>query len=101
MANVLAIYRPPAPLAFDDYCANTLTASVKKNPGRRLPETSVGRITNPTRPAPFHQIAILTFDDMVALQAGIGSAEGQTAVGDTADFASGGASVLMFERSAA
>ena len=34
---------------------------------------------------------------MAALQAGIGSPEGQAAVADMANFASGGASVLMFE----
>jgi hypothetical protein len=38
---------------------------------------------------------------MAALQAGIGSAEGQAAVADMANFASGGASVLMFDYSVA
>jgi uncharacterized protein (TIGR02118 family) len=98
MAKALVIYNPPAdPQAFDAYYANVHTPIAKKIPGLRSLELSRGGIVNPTGPAPFHQIAILTFDDMAALQAGIGSDEGQAAVADMANFASGGASVLMFD----
>ena len=101
MAKALVIYNPPAdPQAFDDYYAKTHTPIAKKIPGLRSLEISRGGIVNPTGPAPFHQIAILTFDDMAALQSGIGSDEGQAAVADIANFASGGASVLMFEHNA-
>ncbi len=98
MAQALVIYNPPAdPKAFDDYYINVHTPIAKKIPGLRSLALSRGAIMNPTGPAPFHQIAVLTFDDMAALQAGIGSAEGQAAVADMANFASGGASVLMFD----
>ncbi len=98
MAKALVIYNPPAdPKAFGEYYAKTHTPIAKKIPGLLSLEISSGGIVNPTGPAPFHQIAILTFDDMPALQAGIGSPEGQAAVADMANFASGGASVLMFD----
>jgi uncharacterized protein (TIGR02118 family) len=102
MAKVLVIYNPPTdPKAFDDYYAMVHTPIAKKIPGLRSLEISRGAVVNPTGPAPYHQIAILTFDDMAALQAGIGSAEGQAAVADMANFANGGASVLMFDYSVA
>ena len=102
MAKVLVMYDPPAdPKAFDDYYVAVHTPIAKKIPGLRSIEISRGVVANPTGPAPFHQLAILTFDDMAALQAGIGSDEGQAAVADMANFASGGASVLMFDHAVA
>ncbi len=102
MAKALVIYNPPVdPAAFDHYYANVHTPIAKKIPGLRSLELSRGGIVNPTGPAPFHQIAILTFDSMAALKAGLDSKEGQAAVADIPNFATAGASVLMFEHDVA
>jgi len=42
-------------------------------------------------------IAILTFDNLAAIQAGFGSAEGQAAGADVQTFATGGADMLLFD----
>jgi uncharacterized protein (TIGR02118 family) len=42
-------------------------------------------------------MAILTFDSLADIQKALGSAEGQAAAGDLANFASGGADILMFD----
>jgi uncharacterized protein (TIGR02118 family) len=102
MAKALVIYNPPADSkAFDEYYAKTHTPIAKKIPGLRSLELSRGGIFNPTGPAPYHQIAILSFDDMAALQAALSSDEGKAAVADMANFASGGASVLLFDHALA
>ena len=42
-------------------------------------------------------IAILTFDNMAAVQAAFGSAEGKAAAGDVGNFATGGADIVFFD----
>ena len=42
-------------------------------------------------------IAILTFDSLADLTAALGSPEGQAAAADVANFATGGASMQMYE----
>ena len=42
-------------------------------------------------------IAILEFDSMAAIAAGMGSPQGQAAAADLANFASGGVDVMMAE----
>jgi uncharacterized protein (TIGR02118 family) len=42
-------------------------------------------------------VATLVFDSMAAIQAGLGSPEGQAAAGDVPNFATGGADMLMFD----
>ena len=44
-----------------------------------------------------HLVATLTFASMADLQRGLASPEGQAAAGDLANFADGGADLLMFE----
>jgi uncharacterized protein (TIGR02118 family) len=46
---------------------------------------------------PYQRIAELTFDDMDALQAGLGSDEGQAAVNDIPNFATGGVTIFFAE----
>ena len=47
--------------------------------------------------APYYYLAELLFDDMEALQAALGSPEGQAAAGDLANFATGGATLMIAE----
>ena len=46
---------------------------------------------------PYQRIAELTFDDMDALQAGLGSEQGQAAVDDIPNFATGGVPIFFAE----
>jgi uncharacterized protein (TIGR02118 family) len=47
--------------------------------------------------APYHLIAELYFDDVASLQAAMASAEGQAAGTDVANFATGGATMMIAE----
>jgi uncharacterized protein (TIGR02118 family) len=47
-------------------------------------------------PAP-HLVALLSFDSAATLQAGLASPEGQAAGADLANFATGGASMFVYE----
>jgi uncharacterized protein (TIGR02118 family) len=48
-------------------------------------------------PAPYYFIAELFFDSREVLQASMGSPEGQAAAGDVANFATGGATLMIAE----
>ena len=60
-------------------------------------EISDGAVSTPAGPADVYLTAILTFDSLAAIQSALGSAEGQAAAGDLANFASGGADLYMFD----
>jgi uncharacterized protein (TIGR02118 family) len=98
MAKAIVLYNPPAdPAAFDAYYARTHTPLAKKIPRLRSLDVSTGPVFTPQGPAPYHLVAILGFDSMADLQAALGSPEGQAAVADLANFATGGATVLLYE----
>ena len=98
MAKLLVIHNPPHDAAaFDAYYVPKHVPLAQKVPGLKRFEVSAGRIMTTEGPAPYHMVAILTFDSMADLQAGLASPEGQAAVADFANFASGGATILMFE----
>jgi len=54
-------------------------------------------VATPAGTSGVHLIAILHFDSLEALKAGMGSAEGRAAGGDLANFADGGADLLIFD----
>ncbi|UZE49045.1 EthD family reductase [Rhodopseudomonas sp. P2A-2r] len=98
MAQVLVLYKTPTdPAAFDKYYAQTHIPLAKKIPGLKKYEISQGAVATPAGPSGIHLVATLTFDSMAAIQAGLGSAEGQAAAGDLPNFASGGVDLLMFD----
>ena len=98
MAQLMVLYGKPADAAaFDKHYAEVHTPLAKAIPGLRKFETSHGAIGTPRGPADQHLIAILHFDDLGALQAALGSAEGQAAAADLGNFASGGAELLIFD----
>ncbi|MGA2795470.1 MAG: EthD family reductase [Roseiarcus sp.] len=100
MARLLAMYKTPKDaIAFDKYYFETHVPIAKKIPGLRKYEISRGTAATPAGPSGFHLIAILHFDDLGAIQAAFASAEGQAAAGDLANFATGGADLLMFDSS--
>ena len=97
-AKVVVLYNTPQdPQAFDQYYASRHIEIAKKIPGVRSYRISNGPVATPQGPSPYHLVATLEFDSMQALQAGMGSAEGRAAGGDLPNFATGGASLLIFE----
>ena len=101
MATLLVLYKTPKdPAAFDRYYAEIHIPLAKKIPGLRSYRVSKGAVGTPAGASDVHLVATLTFDNLAALQAGLGAPEGAAAAGDLANFASGGADLLMFDDSA-
>ena len=94
MVKAVVLYGPPEdPDAFERYYADTHTALAKAIPGLLRFEAAQGIGTPDGGATPYQRIAELTFQDMDALRAGMGSAEGQAAVGDIPNFATGGVTI--------
>ena len=92
------LYGPPEdPDAFERYYADTHTGLAKAIPGLKRFEAARGVATPDGSDLPYQRIAELTFDDIGALQAGLGYAEGQAAVNDIPNFASGGVTMFIAE----
>jgi uncharacterized protein (TIGR02118 family) len=98
MAQVVVMYKTPKDAAaFDKHYSEIHIPLAKKIPGLKKFEVSKGPVGTPAGPSGFHLIAVLTFDNMAALQAGFGSAEGKAAGADVAKFATGGADMILFD----
>jgi uncharacterized protein (TIGR02118 family) len=97
-AQLLVLYNTPTdPAAFDRYYRETHTPLAKAIPGVSF-SVSDGPVVMPQGgESPYHQIAILAFDSMEALQAGMASPEGRGAAADLRNFAQAGATFLIFE----
>ena len=91
-------YGPPDdPDAFERHYADTHTALALRIPGLQRFEAARGFATPDGNAVPYQRIAELTFEDMDALQAGFGSEEGQAAVNDIPNFATGGVTIFFAE----
>ena len=98
MANLVVMYKTPTdPKAFDKYYSETHISIAKQIPGLRKYEISQGPVMTPGGPSGYHMVATLRFNDMAAIQQGVASAEGQAAVADLQNFATGGADIFMFD----
>jgi uncharacterized protein (TIGR02118 family) len=98
MAELVVLYKTPKdPAAFDKYYAETHIPLAKKLPGLRKYQVSQGAVATPAGPSGLHLVAVLTFDNMAAVQNAFGSAEGKAAAGDVAKFATGGADIMFFD----
>jgi uncharacterized protein (TIGR02118 family) len=98
MAHVVVMYKTPKDAAaFDNYYRETHIPIAKKIPGLRKYEVSQGPVVTPVGPSAYHLIATLYFDNLAAVQAGMGSAEGKAAGADVQKFATGGADMLLFD----
>lgn len=95
MAKLLVLYKTPVdPAAFDAYYAETHIPIAKKIPGLTKYTVSRGPVMTPAGPAPVHLVAELDFVDVAAAFA---SPEGQAAGADVANFATGGADMLIYD----
>jgi uncharacterized protein (TIGR02118 family) len=98
MVKLVVAYGPPEdPAAFDEYYANTHTPLAQKIPDMRRFEAGKVLGTPDGSPAPYYFLAELWFDNAEALQAAMGSAEGQAAGADVPNFATGGATLMVAE----
>lgn len=98
MAKLVAMYKKPADAAaFDAHYFSTHVPQAKTVPGLRRYEVSTGPVASPAGESPYHLIAILGFDSLAAIHAGLGSPEGQATAGDLANFAQAGVELLMFD----
>ena len=96
MVKAVVPYGPPEDVdAFERYYADTHTALATAIPGLRRFEAAQGIATPDGSELPYQRIAELTCEDIDALQAGLGSDEGQAAVNDIPNFATGGATVFF------
>lgn len=101
-AQLVVTYRTPSDIAaFDRHYRDIHAPLAHQIPGLRRFETTTGPVMTPEGPSDVHLIAILHFDDLAAIAAAFASAEGQAAAADVANFATGGASMLMYETTAA
>lgn len=98
MARLVVMYKTPKDTAaFDKHYFEKHVALAKKIPGVRKYEVSRGAVATPAGPSGYHLVAVLQFDDMAAIQRGVGSPEGQAAVADVGTFATGGVDIYMFD----
>ena len=98
MVKAVVLYgHPEDPDAFERHYAETHTPLAEAIPGLRRFEAARGFATPDGSGVPYQRIAELTFEDMDALQAGMGSSEGQAAVDDLQNFASGGVTIFFAE----
>lgn len=98
MAQLLALYHQPNdPTAFEQYYYGTHVPLAKQLPGLRAYTVSKGALAAAGGDAPYYLVAVLTFDSMAAIQAALASPQGKTTVADVPKFATGGATILMYD----
>ncbi len=97
--HVLVLYHPPAdPSAFDRYYYATHVPIAKGLPGLRDYTVSASAVTDLAgAPAPYHLIADLTFDSHDDVRKALASPAGAATAADLANFATGGASMFLYE----
>jgi uncharacterized protein (TIGR02118 family) len=97
MAKVYAMYKRPAdPAAFDRYYYGTHVPIAKRIPGLRHYEVTTGSVTAVGgADAPYHLIAVLTFDSLAAVEAALVSPEGQATAADLGNFATAGVDLYV------
>ena len=100
MAQVLVLYNHPEdPAAFDRYYRQTHIPLAQRIPGLRSYVISAGPVQALAGSAPY-LVAVLTFNSMADLSAALASPEGQAAAADLPNFASGGATLLIYDSQA-
>ena len=98
MAQLVVSYGTPSdPAAFDRHYSEIHVPLARAIPGLLRFETSRGPVLTPDGPSGVYMIALLHFDTLGDIAAAFGSPEGQAAAADVPNFASGGASMLMYD----
>ncbi|HWE08265.1 MAG TPA: EthD family reductase [Solirubrobacteraceae bacterium] len=98
MVKIVVLYGQPSdPSAFETHYANTHLPLAAKMPNVRRFEASRVIGTPDGSAPPYYRLAEIWFDAQEELQAAMSSPEGQAAVADIGNFATGGATVLIAE----
>jgi len=98
MVKFVVMYgQPEDPAAFDAHYADTHVPLVEKIPNLKRFEAGKVVGTPDGGAPPFYYLAELSFDNAAAMQAAMGSAEGQAAGADVGTFATGGVTVMIVE----
>ena len=98
MVKLVVAYGPPEdPAAVDEHYTHPHAALAEAIPTLRKFEAGKVLGTPDGSAAPYHLIAQLSFDDVDALTAAMGSPEGHAAAGDIPNFATGGATLMIVE----
>lgn len=98
MVRLLVLYGPPEdPAAFDKYYHETHIPLAKKMKG--LKKWTVGKVTGSAdgKPVPYYYIADLYLENRAAFDELLASPEGQAAVADVPNYATGGVTFLYTE----
>ena len=97
MPKLIILYGPPSdPAAFEDYYARRHIpyASEHMQGVTGVLNLRITGTPDGTAP-PYYRISQLTYDTMEDLRAGIASADGKAVIADLANFATGGATLLI------
>jgi uncharacterized protein (TIGR02118 family) len=98
MIQLTVLYgHPQDPAAFDRHYHDVHTPLAKQIPGLEGFLSTKPTSLAPQEPSPYYLLAQLYFEHMGALQAALQSPEGQAAAGDLANFATGGATLVVGE----
>ncbi len=97
-AHVLALYNAPLdPTHFEQYYFGTHVPLAKRLPGLLSYTVNKGALVAPDGAPPYYFVAVLEFASMAAIQSALASPEGQVTVADVPNFATGGASLIMYQ----
>lgn len=98
-ARLVILYgHPDDPAAFEHYYANThIPYATEHMPGVLDVQNSRVVGTADGSRSPYYRTSHLTYDDVPSLREGIGSEDGQATIADLANFATGGATLLIVE----
>ena len=98
MVKLTVLYlNPDDSDAFEEYYANTHMPMVPKIPNLLRYEAARVVATPDGSELPYHRIFEGYFEDMEQLQGGMGSEEGEAAVADIENFATGGVTIFISE----
>ena len=98
MVKLTVLYRHPKdPAAFERYYAEVHMPLAAKVPGIRRMKLSRVVGTPDGSPPAYYRIGDLYFDDLARYQAVLMSPEGQAALADLANFATGGITAVVSE----
>jgi uncharacterized protein (TIGR02118 family) len=97
MVKAVVLYGPGGPGRLRALLRGDAHGARKGDAGPARFEAARGVATPDGGAVPYQRMAELTFEDMDALQAGLGSGEGQAAVSDIPNFATGGVTIFFAE----
>lgn len=99
MAGKLVVLygQPDDPAAFEAHYLLTHVPLVKATPGVRSLTTNATAVMTPTGPSDFYRVCTVTWDSLAATHAALKSGPGAAAAADLGNFATGGATILVYE----